>query len=91
MQAMTIQYAGQFPTSVRELSQEETAMIGGGDGGPTAGGLANAMAQGAALGALVGTAGGPPGMVAGAIDGAVLGGIGYAAGGFAETLYNMLF
>lgn len=72
--------AMQFPTSIRELSQEEVDMIAGGDGGPTAGGLANAMVGGAVVGFLVA---GP----AGVLEGAILGGIGYAAGGLAESLF----
>jgi hypothetical protein len=72
-------------TTFRELTAEETTLVGGGEF--TWGGLAAHMGAGALAGGLAGAAVGGVGAGPGALGGALLGGIEYCASDLIESYF----
>ena len=72
-------------TTLRELTAEETALVGGGDF--TWSGFFGHMAGGAVAGALAGSLVGGVGAIPGAVGGGLLGGIEYSIGSIVEEAF----
>jgi hypothetical protein len=72
-------------TTLRELTAEETAMVGGGEFGWD--GFFGHVAGGAVAGGLAGSLVGGVGAVPGAIGGALLGGIEYSLSSWVEEYF----